>query len=119
MKQQPAKVCQGGDPTSLVKMKMREEQTGGAELLLLLEGDRDFQEDDIPPATGILVVRMGGLLWISSQLLSPNLTVICFEERLYCLALTSSGERSVVTCLAKFGLPWPRRGSSVTMGARK
>jgi len=60
MKQQPAKVCQGGDPTSLVKMKMRE-QTVGAELLLLLEGDRDFQ-DDMPPATGILVVHMGGLL---------------------------------------------------------
>jgi len=60
MKQQPAKVCQGGDPTSLVRMKMREEQTGGAELLLL-EGDRDFQ-DDMPPATGILVVHMGGLL---------------------------------------------------------
>ena len=59
MKQQPAKVCQGGDPTSLVKMKMRE-QTVGAELLLLLEGDRDFQ-DDMPPATGILVVHMGGL----------------------------------------------------------
>ena len=64
MKQQPAKVCQGGDPTSLVKMKMRE-QTVGAELLLLLEGDRDFQEDDMASATGILVVRMGGLLWIS------------------------------------------------------
>jgi hypothetical protein len=60
MEQKPAKVCQGGDPTSLVKTKKRE-QTGRAELLLLLEGDLDFREDDISTSSGIfLIVCMGG-----------------------------------------------------------
>jgi hypothetical protein len=59
VEQKPAKVCQGGDPMSLVKKKR--EQTGRAELLLLLEGDLDFREDDISASSGIfLIVCMGG-----------------------------------------------------------
>jgi hypothetical protein len=58
VEQKPAKVCQGGDPMSLVKKR---EQTGRAELLLLLEGDLDFREDDISTSSGIfLIVCMGG-----------------------------------------------------------
>jgi hypothetical protein len=39
-------------------MKVREEQTGRVELLLLPEGDRDFLEDDASSSTGISIVRM-------------------------------------------------------------
>jgi hypothetical protein len=52
MEHKPAKVCQGGDLMSLVKMKKRE-QTGRAQLLLLLEGGLDFREDDISTSSGI------------------------------------------------------------------
>jgi hypothetical protein len=53
VEQKPAKVCQGGDPMSLVKKR---EQTGRAELLLLLEGDLDFREDDISTSSGIFLI---------------------------------------------------------------
>ena len=57
MEQKPAKVCQGGDPMSLVKMKG--EQTRRVELLLLLEGD--FR-DDISTSAGILNCLHGRVL---------------------------------------------------------
>lgn len=59
IKQRPAKVCQGGDLMSLVKMKTRE-QTGRAELLSLLEGDLDFRGDDISTCSGILLFAFAG-----------------------------------------------------------
>ena len=85
MEQKPAKVCQGGDPMSLVKMKKRE-QTGRAQLLLLLlEGDLDFQEDDIdiPTSSGIFNCLQGRIVLISPQLLHPNVTILCFKGKVY------------------------------------
>ena len=50
VKEQPAKVGQGGDLMSLARMKTRKEPVGTwrVELPLTPDGDRDFQEDDVP-----------------------------------------------------------------------
>lgn len=76
MEQKLAKVCQDGDPMSLVKTKKRE-HTGRVQLLLLLEGDLDFQEDDISTSSGIFNCLQWRILLISPQV-HPNVTLILF-----------------------------------------
>jgi hypothetical protein len=86
MEQKPAKVCQGGDPMSLVKMKKRE-QTGRAQLLLLLEGDLDFQEDDISTSSGIFNCLQWRTLLLSPQL-HHNVTILCFKGKVYAIIIS-------------------------------